>query len=459
MTRRRLVALGSAIGLAATLLAMPAASVAVTAAGTGGQLAAYGATVESWGIDVRIVPVAIAEEIPDIADEYFPHTYAEMNATPHAVADGEFFDPGALIRTGPSLGNGQLYGKLPAPFNKIVIPDYPYIAHATSDTSGVHDVTAGTESPFNPEPALLPVSVPGIPALPGFGAGTAHAHADATPSASATGALASLNLGIVSVGSISGESTASQAGGVVTATTSAVLHDINIVGVLHIATETVTGAIKSSGPGNQHVSAGVTYAGVTVAGQSASIDDTGLHVGGNGVPTAVARAAIDQLNTALAQAGGSIVAAQSVTTVKDSTGTVTANVDGFSVAFADSGHDFSGMVSLGHAALIGHALLETPQPLPVLTPMTIDTTPTDLGVEPGVSLPYSAPPATSRPSRPPAKPGTSGPAQQLVSAIERHPLILPVIAGLAELSLLITLLLAGMIRWSPTKNPDDLLLL
>jgi hypothetical protein len=476
--RRTLCAAGATVVLSAGVLLAGGRPLAVTATANGqaapvgsaatrdAQLVAYSASAQSWGIDVRVVPVALAEEIPDVLDEYFPHTNVQINASPHASADGEFFDPGALVRVGPSLANGQLYGKFPPPFNGIVVPDYPYIAHTTSDPNVPHDVSAGTKDPFTPEPGIAKqLTVPGVPAPSGFGAGTAHAHADPTPLATANGDVEKINLAAVVIGSASGESTASQAKGVVTATTTSVLHDINIAGVLHIGAETVTGTVTSSGPQNEKATGGVTYTGVTVAGVPATIDDTGLHIGGNGVPTAAAQAALQQLNSALAQVGATIVASQAVSAVKDSTGTASFVADGFSIAFADSGHTFTVLISFGHADLIGHALLETAQPLP--PPVNtggggppIDTGVLDAGTGIGVTLPFVTKPSTTRPATTPPGTGGTQPSQQLVSAVDRRPLFLPVLAGLAELSLLGTLLCAGWMRWAPARrNPDDLLLL
>jgi hypothetical protein len=461
-----LLAGGRPLAVTATVNGQTAAGVvtATAAASRDAQLVAYSASAQSWGIDVRVVPVALAEEIPDVLDEYFPHTNVQINASPHATADGEFFDPGALVRSGPSLANGQLYGKFPPPFNGIAVPDYPYIAHATSDPNVPHDVSAGTKDPFTPEPGIAKqLSVPGVPAPSGFGAGTAHAHADSTPLATANGDVGKINLTAVVIGSASGESTASQAKGVVTATTTSVLNDISIAGLLHIGAETVTGTVTSSGPQNEKATGGVTYSGVTVAGVPATIDDTGLHIGGNGVPTAAAQGALQQLNSALAQLGATIVASSAVTAVKDSTGTASFVADGFSIAFADSGHTFTVLISFGHADLIGHALLETAQPLPL--PVNtgggppLDTGVLDTGTGAGVTLPFAAKPSTAGP-RTTASTGGAQPSQQLVSAVDRRPLILPVLAGLAELALLGTLLCAGWMRWGAARrNPDDLLLL
>src|SRR5438105_6675513 len=85
-----------ALAAAAALVARP-----ITGSATAPGFAGYDAAAQSWGVDIRIVPVTQKEEVADIADEYVPHTTAQVNSTPHAVADGTFFDPGAAVRYGP----------------------------------------------------------------------------------------------------------------------------------------------------------------------------------------------------------------------------------------------------------------------------------------------------------------------------------------------------------------------
>ena len=98
MKRGRGIAL-SMVGMLAALVAMPSLAMA-----KGVELDAYGAQAESYGVDVRVlplsgfpVPVIQPGILPDIADEYFPHTFAKIDSLPHANADGEFFDPGGTV--------------------------------------------------------------------------------------------------------------------------------------------------------------------------------------------------------------------------------------------------------------------------------------------------------------------------------------------------------------------------
>lgn len=462
---------------ATALLAALAGPIGVMADAPSQKLLTYGATAGSWGVDIRVIPVDLKEEVTDLSDEYFPHTSVEVNATPHAIAEGEFFDPGSAIQSGPDLINGQVVVNGGPPF----VPSYPYIAHTTSDTSNKRDVDAGVQSPHNPDPLLPQLTAPGAPQVSGFGVGTAHAHADASPKATSDGAVANLNLGgAVTVGSASGSSAARQAAGVVTTTTSSVLKDIAVVGVLHIATETVTAAASLNASGAETATSDLVFQGVTVAGTPATIDKDGLHIGGSDVSLAQARAAAQQLSTALAPAGGHLVTAETVRNAKDDTGTATASADGLAFAFTDPSNTTQVLVSLGHAEVLGHALSEQ-----ILT--AASTPPTTVAAggpsAPAAPLPASsgsgssAPAAAagsanevtiaptpapslghSSPSVVRSRTGPPGPAQ--LAASQQHALFLPVVAGLAELALLSTLLVAGWMRWSPTPpSEDDLLAL
>lgn len=450
--RRALIALGAATVVAA---GMSTAPVSATRAAT--SLDSYASKAESWGIDVQFIAVTVQAEIPDIADEYFPHTTASVDSLPHAIADGEFFDPGGLVRVGPGLGNAILLAPHGVP---PVLPDYPYIAHATSDANSKRDVDASTSQPFTPEPGVLPVlTVPGLPVgstLTGFGAGTSHVHADATPLADAIGALAGLNLGVVTVGSSTGESTARQHDGVATATTTTSMKDITVAGLLHIADASVTATMTTSGAGTASTTQQVAYSGVTVAGVAATLDQDGLHVGGQGVPTAVAQQAISQLNTALAAMNATLVASQTTSKVKPD-GSATAAVDGVAVVISDNAN-YRIQVSLGHAAVSGRAVVAIPTVVPPsLPPVTL---PPPVDAFPALPFPPSStapPPATSNTVRKPLAitPDTA----VLVSSGGHRTLILPIVAVFAELCLVALCIAAYRWKQEQRESPEDLLAL
>lgn len=454
----------AAVVASVAAVGMGAVPVAAAAAQDAAYLT-YGASSESWGLDVRVVPVAQQELIADITDSYFPHTQADITSTPHATADAAFFDPGATARSLPDLINGQLYVNHAPP----IVPSYPYVAHTTSDPSNKRDVDVGTQTPFQPEPAILPISVPGLPHPTGFGVGTAHAHADASPNAAASAAVADVDLGQVRIASVSGSSEAKLANGVVGATTTTVAHGIDVLGVLDIATETVTATVTVDAAGHQTKSGQVTYAGVTVAGTPATIDQDGLHIGGTGVPAAQAQAALQQLDAALSAAGAHLVGAQVAPTTNATAGATAVAVDGFAVAFTDPNNTVSVLVSFGHATATARALPATP-PTSTSSPPAEASGPAG-GLE--VAAPPPPPPAASAvtvPFAPPPPPPVASLARHpahrtlaagaLAVASPLHPVVLPVLAALAELALLATLGCAVWMRLAPAEpSPEDLLAL
>jgi len=415
----------------------------------------YGAHGQSWGLDVRVVPLAQQETFPDLVDEYFPHTSVDIDSLPHAVADGEFFDPGALVRTGPGEGNGVFLVPNHIP---PILPSYPFIAHATSDGNANHDADAGTAQPFTPMPGVIPPTPTGLKTPTGFSAGTAHAHADASPLGTATGEVSSVNLGQVQVGSIAGETTGKEAGGVVSLTSTETIKDISIVGVLHVATATATATVETAGPGTARSSGSVIYEGVTVAGVAATIDQDGLHVGGNGVSSGKAQGALQQLDKALSAANAQLVASQ-VVTAQNAAGMVTSTVDGFGVSFEDPTHSTATLVSFAHAELQARAAVR-----PALSP-----TPVQLPLENSPPLPPVATeltpltPVTSTaplPTRPRHSITALGRQPMRVVAVVHpgHLLILPFAAAFSEA------LMGGLVFWAwrrrrAGRDDEDLLAL
>jgi len=415
-------------------------------------LDSYGATAESWGVDVRAVPVAQREEVPDLADEYLPHTRAAVDSLPHAVADGEFLDPGALVRTGPGLVDGSVLAPHGVP---PVVPSFPYVAQTTSDASSPRDVEAGITHPYSPEPGVAPVTVPGAPAPAAF-AGSCHAHADAGPSARATAALTALDLGGITVATVTGESSAREVDGVVTAAAATTMGSIAIAGTLHIDAMTLTASVETSGPGTVRTAQRLEYAGVTVAGVPASIDERGLHVGGGEVPADRARQAIAQLDQALAQHGARLVGPRvEAASAPDGTGTV--GVEGLSLVAGDS-QNLELLVSLGRAEISARALPTLALPFGGAVPPPVASTP-----------PFSepAPPITAVVAPSAAAPGPQVHRRTIrrrsVPAVlvgHRHRLlVLPFVAVATELSLVLLVVQAYRRQRAPREDPEELLAL
>ncbi len=415
-------------------------------------LDSYGASAESWGVDVRAVPVAQREEVPDLADEYLPHTRAAVDSLPHAVADGEFLDPGALVRTGPGLVDGSVlvpHGLPPA------VPAFPYVAQTTSDASSPRDVETGITHPYTPEPEVLPVTVPGAPAAAAF-AGSCRAHADASPYARAGAALGALDLGGITVATVTGESSAREVDGVVTATTTTTMSGIAIAGTLRIAAMTLTASVETSGPGTVRTAQRLEYAGVTVAGVPASIDEKGLHVGAAGVPADRAQQAIAQLDQALAQHGARLVGPRAeAASTPDGGGTV--GVDGLSLVAGDA-QNLEVTVSLGRAQISARALRTLGLPFGGAVPPPV--APAAPLPEPAVPITAVVAPSAATPG-PPVRRGTV--RQRSVPAVlaghRRRLLVLPFVAVATELSLVLLVIQAYRWQREPRADPEELLAL
>jgi len=416
----------------------------------------YATSAEAWGLDIRVAP--IGQQIPDFTDQYYPHTRVDVDSLPHAAADGEFFDPGGTQRVGPALGNYFICNQNPQSpcYGSYPLTGDPYIAHTTSDPSSPRDVDASTTHSWTYNPAfkgLGPVTVPGAPDTTqyGFSQGSAHAHADASPYADAKGRVESIGQGMLTVGSVDGESWAKQGGGVVQAFTSTILKNTDFAGVYHVDSVTVTAAIRTSGPGTARAAQQVTYSGVKVAGVPASMDQDGLHFGSD-VPITAAKQAIDQLNQALSQSSWQMVPPHA-TSVSNPDGSVAVSVDGGGLAFNPTNDASKGVVALisfGHAELQGRAALSRAIASVGLPPPVVQTI-LPPGFDEGSTITI---------------PGTAGGSplvnhKRLTIILEgsRHLLILPFVAVVSEIALILLIVAANRWRKVPITSPEDLLAL
>jgi hypothetical protein len=459
------------IAVAAAVMVIAAAlQTAMVVADSSKPFDSYGATSESYGLVVRVIAIQQAGTFPDLADEYFPHTKTDIDSLPHAKADGEFFDPGGTVRIGPNLGNQVFlvpYGAPP------VFPNYPYIAQTTSDANAKRDVDLSAGQPFTIEPGFLNLPYPQLPAVPGapvgagfgFGAGTAKAHADASPYSQALGSVQNVGVGVASIGSIDGESSTRMANGVVTAISRTTMHNIDLlsaptsalvqlpaVAVIHIDTATVTGKITTSGPGTAKTEQSASYNGVTVAGIASTIDQNGLHVGGNGVPPAAQQLAQTALNTALQASNMKLVNLSAVGTTKPD-GSAEVHVGGFGLSYTDN-QNVAGAVLLGQADLTGRAV-------PALPLSSSGGSLTGSTFLPGTSDSFTGGSPGSLGSGGGGGGGASHPGLVTVSSTGGgwHMLILPLVALFSEVALIAMVVQANRWRKMQAEDPDLLLAL
>jgi hypothetical protein len=183
--------------------------------------------------------------------------------------------PGNLVVQGPALFCSQVF-TCPAP-----PPDYPLLADASYPRRS-HAQASADQQPVGSGPLVLK---PGNSTASATGTGN-----DAATSATGLSLLSGSPVSIT-VGS-------STAASRVTATTASVVthieslvSDVDIAGLVHIASVRAVDDITVSATGKPTDSPRATVTGVTVAGVPARVDDSGIHVAGHDGPSLTQRVA------------------------------------------------------------------------------------------------------------------------------------------------------------------------
>jgi hypothetical protein len=227
-------------------------------------------------------------------------------------AEGEVPEANATLSTGP-VGAGLATVAWPGPLAAnagtlllVVNPSTPPQATMLNDP-----VRAEAHTGQNPPTATYD-TVPGT-------------HLTATAKADRVDALATVQNATGDPGTFGPSnvhSTAVNQGGNGKATASSLVEDISLaggavrIGSVASAAEATTDGVKGAG------TASTTVTGLTIAGQSASIDEQGLHIGSTGQPAnAIANQIVDQT---LSQAGIKIVLSAPTRDVDGATATMTA---------------------------------------------------------------------------------------------------------------------------------------
>ncbi|HVA60895.1 MAG TPA: hypothetical protein VNG13_10240 [Mycobacteriales bacterium] len=198
------------------------------------------------------------------------------------------FFPGNLVAQGPDLFCAEVVQPNSPPFpacpGPVATANYPLLAEANYPTRpAAHAAPAGT-------PASGPAPLAATPAAANA---TASATGD-TGTSVADGLFALTGSGsAVSIGSETASETTTTDATAAHATVASVLSDVTIAGLVRIrsirSVDVVT--VPATGQPNDHPT--VTVAGVTVAGQPATIDQSGIHVMGRDGPS-LARALVSQ---------------------------------------------------------------------------------------------------------------------------------------------------------------------
>lgn len=175
--------------------------------------------------------------------------------------------PGNLVVQGPALFCSELFPCPAAP------PDYPLLADA-SYPRRAHATATANGSPVGSGPFVL------TPA-----AATATATGANNSSATTTGGLSVLSGTPVAttVGSSSAGSRIVSTGSAIVVHVETVVHDIEIGGLVHIASVDAVDDVTLGG--THRDSPHITVSGASVGGVAATIDDHGLHVAGADGPS------------------------------------------------------------------------------------------------------------------------------------------------------------------------------
>jgi len=221
--------------------------------------------------------------------------------------------PGNLVVQGPSLLCDDVFGSDPFPACPVAPPAYPLLADASYPRTKVaHAQTNG--APVGSGPFVL-----------------TPARADATATAggndgSTAGAALSLLAGApaaVTIGAASSASTLHTTAADITVHVESVVKDVTIAGLVHIASVHAVDDLTVTPTGKPVDHPSITVAGVTVAGQQASIDGDGIHIAGQDGPS---------LAQKLAQQG---VTLRTVGVNRaDSTGAARSDATGLSIGFS-----------------------------------------------------------------------------------------------------------------------------
>jgi hypothetical protein len=183
--------------------------------------------------------------------------------------------PGNLVVQGPSLLCADVFGSDPFPACPVPPPPYPLLADASYPrTKEAHAQT--NQSPVGSGPLVL------TPAR-----ADAKATADGNTGTTAGTALSLLSgsPAAVTIGAATAQSTLRTTPGAITVHVESAVSDVTIAGMVHIASVHAIDDVTVTPTGKPVDHPRITVAGVTVAGQQASIDGAGIHIAGQNGPS------------------------------------------------------------------------------------------------------------------------------------------------------------------------------
>jgi len=204
-----------------------------------------------------------------LVDDATAYTASAFDASGSSEAQAASVYPGNLVVQGPSLFCTQLFTCPVSP------PDYPLLADASYPRRS-HAEAAADQKPVGSGPLVVsPGSSVATASQAGNDAQTSSAGVNALP-----GSAAAVTIGASS----SVTHIATTADGLVVHVLARV-SDVTIAGIVHIASIDASDDVTLHTGARPHDVPHITVTGVTVAGQTATIDETGVHVAGHNGPT------------------------------------------------------------------------------------------------------------------------------------------------------------------------------
>ncbi len=275
--------------------------------------ASFGGTTTATGYHLIFDTNPALTPVADLFHVDVPYATTELDSTGGADASAASFYPGAGLLGVPGLlcQAGVPCSSLPP------APDYPLMATASYPTDKDSTATAsGKPTPIGP--ATVSPSV-------------VSAHADPAVVHAVSQAAGGGVSGVFVVNSVHAETSQHFEGSTLVVQSESVLKDVTIAGAVHVDVLRSLALAKVDGGKVAIGRATTTASGVTAAGQTATIDDRGIHVLGKGDNNEV----VSQANKALAQALGSTgITARMLPPVQHATrGGVNASTSGLLITF------------------------------------------------------------------------------------------------------------------------------
>lgn len=177
--------------------------------------------------------------------------------------------PGRLVAEGPTLLCTQLFDcpQQPPPYPLLAEASYPRHQHDRADASG-QKMGGG---PFTVTPLEATA--------------TASARANSSRSVAGGSTLLAGTPGEVTIGASAATSSVRLDGGQLAVRVTSAVSDITIAGLVHIDSITSVDTVSLPATARPTDRPHITVAGVTVAGQAATIDERGIHVAGQDGPS------------------------------------------------------------------------------------------------------------------------------------------------------------------------------